>query len=155
MKMKKVLFAAMSAVLCASVCGCSSVPVEGKNDDGKEITAVLERMNKAYREKDVKAFMDQVSPSYQGDALDLKTAVENDFAVLVRVEYKTDAVTVEKTPDEGIVAARVPYSRQAASVRDGIFNKTGTALLKFKPESDGTLKLMRMPVPALYGLIIP
>lgn len=137
-------------VLCLS--GCASVR---NYRNHKAVTEALEQMNQAYRDKNVEAFMNVVSPSYRGDRDSLKTAVENDFAGLVGVTYATTPLEVTENEESGNVSAYVLFSRYADSARFGHYNENGEVLLKFKYEPDGALKLTEMPSPPLYGLIIP
>ncbi len=139
-------------VLALCLAGCASV--RGYQNH-KAVSEALERMNQAYRDKNVEAFMNVVSPSYKGDRTQLKTAVENDFAGLVGVSYVTTPLEVTENEEIGNISAYVLFSRYADSARFGHYNENGEVLLKFKYEDDGTLKLTEMPSPPLYGLIIP
>ena len=123
-------------------------------DPSVDVGQTLYRMNQAYKEKNADAFMEFVSADYQGNRSDLRLAVENDFAGFSEVEYRTSVFQTTIDKKTGNYQASVYFFRKAKSYRYGTNNQSGETVLTFRKEKDG-LKLLKMPVPALYGLIVP
>ena len=123
-------------------------------DPSNEVGKTLSQMNQAYKEKDLEAFMEFVSPRYQGNRDNLKIAVENDFAGFVEVDYRTSVFQTLVDKNTGKYEASVYYFRMARSPRYGIDNQSGETVLTFSKDN-GVLKLIKMPEPPLYGLIVP
>ena len=128
--------------------GCAAV------DPSVEVGQTLHHMNQAYKNKDLDGFMHFISPVYQGNRDDLRIAVENDFAGFTEVDYETSVFQTSVNEQTGIYRSAVYYFRTAKSPRYGIDNQSGETVLTFSKDEDG-LKLIKMPDPVLYGLIIP
>ncbi len=141
--MKKIVF--LFFVLLA---GCAVV------DPSAEVSRTLNQMNQAYKDKNVEQFMRFVSPEYDGKRDLLQIAVENDFAGFSDVDYRTSVFQTLIDPQTGVYRASVYYFRSAKSPRFGIDNLSGETMLTFVKDEDG-LKLIKMPDPGLYGLIVP
>lgn len=123
-------------------------------DPSVEVGQTLHHMNQAYKNKDIDTFMSFVSPNYQGKRDDFQLAVENDFAGFSEVDYRTSVFQTVVDKKTGNYRASVYYFRAARSPRYGIDNQSGETVLTFSREKDG-LKLVKMPAPPLYGLIVP
>lgn len=141
--MKKIVF--LFFILLA---GCAIV------DPSAEVSRTLNQMNQAYKDKNIEQFMHFVSPEYDGKRDLLQIAVENDFAGFSDVDYRTSVFQTLIDPQTGVYRASVFYSRSARSPRYGIDNQSGETTLTFVKDKDG-LKLVKMPDPELYGLIVP
>ena len=141
--MKKIVF--LFFILLA---GCAIV------DPSAEVSRTLNQMNQAYNDKNVEQFMRFVSPEYDGKRDLLQIAVENDFAGFSDVDYRTSVFQTLIDPQTGVYRASVYYFRSAKSPRYGIDNLSGETMLTFVKDKDG-LKLIKMPDPGLYGLIVP
>lgn len=141
--MKKVAF-----LFFVLLTGCAIV------DPSAEVGRTLDMMNQAYKDKDVEGFMRFVSPEYDGKRDMLQIAVENDFAGFSNVDYRTSVFQTLIDPHTGVYRASVYYFRSARSPRYGIDSQSGETTLTFTKDKDG-LKLIKMPEPELYGLIIP
>lgn len=141
--MKKIVF--LFFVLLA---GCAIV------DPSAEVSRTLDLMNQAYKDKNIEQFMSFISPEYDGKRDLLQIAVENDFAGFSDVDYRTSVFQTLIDPRTGVYRASVFYSRSARSPRYGIDNQSGETTLTFVKDKDG-LKLVKMPDPELYGLIVP
>lgn len=141
--MKKIVF--LFFILLA---GCAIV------DPSAEVSRTLNQMNQAYKDKNVEQFMRFVSPEYDGKRDLLQIAVENDFAGFSDVDYRTSVFQTLIDPQTGVYRASVYYFRSAKSPRYGIDNLSGETMLTFVKDKDG-LKLIKMPDPGLYGLIVP
>ena len=123
-------------------------------DPSAEVGKTLNKMNQAYRNKELDTFMSYVSPDYQGKRDDFQIAVENDFAGFFEVEYRTSVFKTDIDEKTGDYRASVYYFRTARSNRYGIDNQSGETVLTFSKDENG-LKLVKMPDPPLYGLIVP
>ncbi|MBR1778248.1 MAG: hypothetical protein IJ752_06670 [Alphaproteobacteria bacterium] len=123
-------------------------------DPSSEVGRTLHQMNQAYKDKDLDAFMSFVSPEYEGSRNNLQIAVENDFAGFTEVDYRTSVFQTLIDEQTGVYNASVYFFRTARSPRYGIDNQSGETVLTFSKDENG-LKLIRMPEPALYGLILP
>ena len=123
-------------------------------DPSAEVGQTLARMNQAYKEKDLDAFMALVDTNYQGNRDNFQIAVENDFAGFLEVDYRTSVFQTTIDEETGVYRASVYFVRTARSPRYGIDNQSGETVLTFSKDEDG-LKLIKMPDPPLYGLIIP
>lgn len=123
-------------------------------DPSAEVGKTLSRMNQAYQDKNLDAFMGLISPDYQGNRDNLRIAVENDFAGFVGVEYRTSVFQTKIDEKTGDYTASVYFFRTVRSPRYGTDNQSGEAVLTFSKNKDG-LKLIKMSEPALYGLIVP
>lgn len=141
--MKKIVF--LFFILLA---GCAIV------DPSAEVSRTLNQMNQAYKNKNIEQFMHFVSPEYDGKRDLLQIAVENDFAGFSDVDYRTSVFQTLIDPQTGVYRASVYYFRSAKSPRYGIDNLSGETMLTFVKDEDG-LKLIKMPDPGLYGLIVP
>lgn len=95
-----------------------------------------------------------VSPEYDGKRDLLQIAVENDFAGFSDVDYRTSVFQTLIDPQTGVYRASVYYFRSAKSPRYGVDNQSGETTLTFVKDENG-LKLIKMPDPGLYGLIVP
>ena len=144
--MKKLLKSLLVAMILS---GCAAVRYDNAADD------VLRKMNAAYANRDVDAFMQNVSPDFTGNINDLKLAVENDFVGFVSVDFNTYVAETEFDKESRIVRAKVLFLRSAKSARFGSDNQSGETTLTFDVDENGVLKLRDMPYPALYGLITP
>lgn len=141
--MKKIVF--LFFILLA---GCAIV------DPSAEVSRTLNQMNQAYKDKNIEQFMHFVSPEYDGKRDLLQIAVENDFTGFSDVDYRTSVFQTLIDPQTGVYRASVYYFRSAKSPRYGIDNLSGETMLTFVKDEDG-LKLIKMPDPGLYGLIVP
>ena len=141
--MKKIVF--LFFILLA---GCAIV------DPSAEVSRTLNQMNQAYKDKNIEQFMHFVSPEYDGKRDLLQIAVENDFAGFSDVDYRTSVFQTLIDPQTGVYRASVYYFRSVKSPRYGIDNLSGETMLTFVKDEDG-LKLIKMPDPGLYGLIVP
>lgn len=143
--MKK-FFAPMFALLVAA---CAVV------DPSEEVGRTLDLMNQAYRDKDIAAFMGFVSKNYNGERDELKIAVENDFAGFAAVDYSTSVARTVIDGETGVYGAKVSFTRSARSKRLGTDHRVGDACMTFEKDDGGTLRLLQMSKPELYGLIVP
>ncbi|MBP3403620.1 MAG: hypothetical protein J6L82_06910 [Alphaproteobacteria bacterium] len=141
--MKKIVF--LFFILLA---GCAIV------DPSAEVSRTLNQMNQAYKDKNIEQFMHFVSPEYDGKRDLLQIAVENDFAGFSDVDYRTSVFQTLIDPQTGVYRASVYYFRSAKSPRYGVDNQSGETTLTFVKDENG-LKLIKMPDPGLYGLIVP
>ena len=141
--MKKLIF-----LLFVLLAGCAVV------DPSAEVSRTLNQMNQAYKDKNIEQFMFFISPEYDGKRDQLQIAVENDFAGFSDVDYRTSVFQTLIDPQTGVYRASIYYFRSAKSPRYGIDNQSGEATLTFIKDENG-LKLVKMPDPGLYGLIIP
>ncbi len=141
--MKKIVF--LFFILLA---GCAVV------DPSAEVSRTLNQMNQAYKDKNIEQFMHFVSPEYDGKRDLLQIAVENDFAGFSDVDYRTSVFQTLIDPQTGVYRASVYYFRSAKSPRYGVDNQSGETTLTFVKDENG-LKLIKMPDPGLYGLIVP
>ena len=138
----------LTFLLVVLLAGCALV------DPSTEVGQALHQLNQAYKEKDIEAFMSLVSPDYQGNLENLKTAVENDFAGFTEVDYRTSVFQTKVDAKTGVYRSSVYYVKTARSPRYGTNNQSGEAVLTFSKDQNG-LKLTNMSDPALYGLILP
>ena len=145
MKYSAILF---SLLLSGLLSGCAIF------DPSVEVVKTLSRMNQAYQNKELDTFMSYVSPKYQGKRDDFKIAVENDFAGFTEVEYRTSVFQTTIDKETGDYQASVYYFRTARAPRYGIDNQSGEIVLTFSRDGK-RLKLVKMPNPPLYGLIVP
>ena len=141
--MKKIVF-----LLFILLAGCAIV------DPSAEVSRTLNQMNQAYKDKNIEQFMHFVSPEYDGKRDLLQIAVENDFAGFSDVDYRTSVFQTLIDPQTGVYRASVYYFRSAKSPRYGVDNQSGETTLTFVKDENG-LKLIKMPDPGLYGLIVP
>ncbi len=141
--MKKVVF-----LLFVLLAGCAVI------DPSAEVSRTLNQMNQAYKDKNIEQFMFFISPEYDGKRDQLQIAVENDFAGFSDVDYRTSVFQTLIDPQTGVYRASIYYFRSAKSPRYGIDNQSGETTLTFIKDENG-LKLVKMPDPGLYGLIIP
>ena len=141
--MKKVFF-----LIFALLAGCAII------DPSAEVSRTLNQMNQAYKDKNIEQFMHFVSPEYDGKRDLLQIAVENDFAGFSDVDYRTSVFQTLIDPQTGVYRASVYYFRSAKSPRYGVDNQSGETTLTFVKDENG-LKLIKMPDPGLYGLIVP
>ena len=144
--MKKLLKSLLTVMILS---GCAAVRYDTAAD------GVLRKMNAAYANRDVDAFMQNISPDFMGNVNDLKLAVENDFVGFVSVDFNTYVAETEFDKESRIVRAKVLFLRSAKSARLGTDNQSGETTLEFDVDEKGDLKLRDMPYPALYGLITP
>lgn len=144
--MKKLLKSLLTVMILS---GCAAVRYDTAAD------GVLRKMNAAYANRDIDAFMQNISPDFAGNVNDLKLAVENDFVGFVSVDYNTYVAETEFDKESRIVRAKVLFLRSAKSARLGTDNQSGETTLEFDVDEKGDLKLRDMPYPALYGLITP
>ncbi len=144
--MKKLLKSLLAVMILS---GCAAVRYDTAAD------GVLRKMNAAYANRDVDAFMQNISPDFTGNINDLKLAVENDFVGFVSVSFNTYVAETEFDKEARIVRAKVLFLRSAKSARFGSDNQSGETTLTFDVDENGDLKLRDMPYPALYGLITP
>lgn len=144
--MKKLLKSLLAAMILS---GCAAVRYDTAAD------GVLRKMNAAYANRDIDAFMQNISPDFMGNVNDLKLAVENDFVGFVSVDFNTYVAETEFDKESRIVRAKVLFLRSAKSARLGTDNQSGETTLEFDVDEKGDLKLRDMPYPALYGLITP
>lgn len=131
--------------------GCAAYEVRHAGD---EINSVISLMNQAYRLKEIDVFMEHVSQNYDGDRMDLKISVENDFAAFVSIDYTTTIVDVVENEETHLYYVKVIYFRQVTSARFGNDNRNDETTLVFEKDGE-TYKLVSMPSPRLYGLIYP
>lgn len=124
-------------------------------DPSEEVGRTLETMNQAYRDKDVATFMGLVSKNYDGERDELKIAVENDFAGFAAVDYSTSVARTVIDGKTGVYSAKVSFTRSARSKRLGTDRRAGDAYMAFEKDDGGTLRLLQMSKPELYGLIAP
>ena len=141
--MKKTVF-----LIFVLLCGCAII------DPSIEVSQTLNQMNQAYKDKNIEQFMSFVSPQYEGQRDQFQIAVENDFAGFSDVDYRTSVFQTLIDPKTGIYSASIYYFRSAKSPRYGVDNQSGETVLTFVKDKNG-LKLIKMPEPGLYGLIIP
>ncbi len=141
--MKKVFF-----LIFALLAGCAII------DPSAEVSRTLNQMNQAYKDKDIERFMLFISPRYEGKRDQLRLAVENDFAGFSDVDYRTSVFQTLIDPQTGIYKSSVYFFRSARSPRYGVDNQSGETVLTFVKDDNG-LKLINMPDPGLYGLIVP
>lgn len=141
--MKKVVF-----LLFVLLAGCAVI------DPSAEVSRTLNQINQAYKDKNIEQFMFFISPEYDGKRDQLQIAVENDFAGFSDVDYRTSVFQTLIDPQTGVYRASIYYFRSAKSPRYGIDNQSGETTLTFIKDENG-LKLVKMPDPGLYGLIIP
>lgn len=141
--MKKVVF-----LLFVLLAGCAVI------DPSTEVSRTLNQINQAYKDKNIEQFMFFISPEYDGKRDQLQIAVENDFAGFSDVDYRTSVFQTLIDPQTGVYRASIYYFRSAKSPRYGIDNQSGETTLTFIKDENG-LKLVKMPDPGLYGLIIP
>jgi len=144
--MKKLLKSLLAVMILS---GCAAVRYDNAAD------GVLRKMNAAYANRDVDAFIQNISPDFTGNINDLKLAVENDFVGFVSVSFNTYVAETEFDKENRIVRAKVLFLRSAKSARFGTDNQSGETTLTFDVDENGDLKLRDMPYPALYGLITP
>lgn len=144
--MKKLLKSLLTVMILS---GCAAVRYDTAAD------GVLRKMNAAYANRDIDAFMQNISPDFMGNVNDLKLAVENDFVGFVSVDFNTYIAETEFDKESRIVRAKVLFLRSAKSARLGTDNQSGETTLEFDVDEKGDLKLRDMPYPALYGLITP
>lgn len=144
--MKKLLKSLSIAMILS---GCAAVRYDTAAD------GVLRQMNAAYVNRDIDAFMQNISPNFAGNVNDLKLAVENDFVGFTSVDFNTYVAETEFDKESRIVRAKVLFLRSAKSARLGTDNQSGETTLEFDVDENGGLKLRDMPYPALYGLITP
>lgn len=144
--MKKLLKSLLTVMILS---GCAAVRYDAAAD------GVLRKMNAAYANRDIDAFMQNISPDFAGNVNDLKLAVENDFVGFVSVDFNTYVAETEFDKESRIVRAKVLFLRSAKSARLGTDNQSGETTLEFDVDEKGDLKLRDMPYPALYGLITP
>lgn len=144
--MKKLLKSLLTVMILS---GCAVVRYDTAAD------GVLRKMNAAYANRDIDAFMQNISPDFAGNVNDLKLAVENDFVGFVSVDFNTYVAETEFDKESRIVRAKVLFLRSAKSARLGTDNQSGETTLEFDVDEKGDLKLRDMPYPALYGLITP
>lgn len=144
--MKKLLKSLLTVMILS---GCAAVRYDTAAD------GVLRKMNAAYANRDIDAFMQNISPDFAGNVNDLKLAVENDFVSFVSVDFNTYVAETEFDKESRIVRAKVLFLRSAKSARLGTDNQSGETTLEFDVDEKGDLKLRDMPYPALYGLITP
>lgn len=144
--MKKLLKSLLTVMILS---GCAAVRYDTAAD------GVLRKMNAAYANRDIDAFMQNISPDFAGNVNDLKLAVENDFVGFVSVDFNTYIAETEFDKESRIVRAKVLFLRSAKSARLGTDNQSGETTLEFDVDEKGDLKLRDMPYPALYGLITP
>ena len=142
-RMKKIVF-----LLVILLTGCAIT------DPSVEVSQTLNRMNQAYKDKNIEQFMYFISPEYKGKRDLLQIAVENDFAGFSDVDYRTSVFQTLIDPHTGIYNASVYFFRSAKSPRYGVDNQSGETTLTFVKDKNG-LKLIKMSDPKLYGLIIP
>ena len=144
--MKKLLKSLLAVMILG---GCAAVRYDNAAD------GVLRKMNAAYANRDVDAFIQNISPDFTGNVNDLKLAVENDFVGFVSVDFNTYVAEAVFDKENRIVRAKVLFLRSAKSARFGTDNQSGETTLTFDVDENGDLKLLDMPYPALYGLITP
>lgn len=144
--MKKLLKSLLTVMILS---GCAAVRYDTAAD------GVLRKMNAAYANRDIDAFMQNISSDFAGNVNDLKLAVENDFVGFVSVDFNTYVAETEFDKESRIVRAKVLFLRSAKSARLGTDNQSGETTLEFDVDEKGDLKLRDMPYPALYGLITP
>lgn len=144
--MKKLLKSLLTVMILS---GCAAVRYDTAAD------GVLRKMNAAYANRDIDAFMQNISPDFAGNVNDLKLAVENDFVGFVSVDFNTYVAETEFDKESRIVRAKVLFLRSAKSARFGSDNQSSETTLTFDVDENGVLKLRDMPYPALYGLITP
>ena len=144
--MKKLLKSLLTVMILS---GCAAVRYDTAAD------GVLRKKNAAYANRDIDAFMQNISPDFSGNVNDLKLAVENDFVGFVSVDFNTYVAETEFDKESRIVRAKVLFLRSAKSARLGTGNQSGETTLEFDVDEKGDLKLRDMPYPALYGLITP
>lgn len=144
--MKKLLKSLLTVMILS---GCAAVRYDTAAD------GVLRKMNAAYANRDIDAFMQNISPDFMGNVNDLKLAIENDFVGFVSVDFNTYVAETEFDKESRIVRAKVLFLRSAKSARLGTDNQSGETTLEFDVDEKGDLKLRDMPYPALYGLITP
>lgn len=130
------------------VSGCAMI------DPSIEVSRTLNQMNQAYKDKNIEQFMSFIGSDYDGRRDELRIAVENDFAGFSDVDYRTSVFQTLIDPQTGVYRASVYYFRSAKSPRYGVDNQSGETVLTFEKNEDG-LKLIEMPDPGLYGLIVP
>ena len=130
------------------VSGCAMI------DPSIEVSRTLNQMNQAYKDKNIEQFMSFIGSDYDGKRDELRIAVENDFAGFSDVDYRTSVFQTLIDPQTGVYRASVYYFRSAKSPRYGVDNQSGETTLTFVKDENG-LKLIKMPDPGLYGLIVP
>ncbi len=144
--MKKLLKSLLAAMILS---GCAAVRYDTAAD------GVLRKMNAAYANRDIDAFMQNISPDFTGNVNDLTRAVDNEFGGFVSVDLNTYVAETVCDKESRVVRAKVLFLRSAKSARLGTDNQSGETTLEFDVDEKGDLKLRDMPYPALYGLITP
>ena len=118
--MKKLLKSLLTVMILS---GCAAVRYDTAAD------GVLRKMNAAYANRDIDAFMQNISPDFMGNVNDLKLAVENDFVGFVSVDFNTYVAETEFDKESRIVRAKVLFLRSAKSARLGTDNQSGETTL--------------------------
>lgn len=139
----------LCCLLIWGIQGCSTVT----NIDRANIA--LSQLNKAYQFRDADAFMTLVSPNYESNLEDLKTAVENDMVGFESILYATTVIDVQYDEQTKLYTAFIHYNREIRSPRFGIEHANGDVALTFELDKKGHFILRKMPYPTIYGLITP
>ena len=152
--MKKWLVCVFSVLLS----GCVTLLMQQENYWALT-SNVLEKMNQAYMAKNFQDFSSYVAPETVFNRDDFLTAVQNDFAGFVTVEYETKIRDLRFFKNEGqinqTVEVLVEFSRSAFTYRYGTSLEMGETLLTFEMTPQKQFFLKDMGTPLLYGLVAP
>ncbi len=130
-----------------------AAPQQGVPPDRYEkmVKDTLATMERTYEQKNLRAFMDLVSPDFAGDDFLMYRAVRRDFRFFddIRLSLYVDSFSVDT---KGRAQVTVKYTRSVIANRDGrTYRDTGLTQLTFHVD-EGRAKLYDMKFPMVFGL---
>lgn len=128
---------------------CREIKISDENITSK-IKEVLDDMFKAYSDKNLQAFMRNVSNDFAGDRDFLELAIKKDFSALdnIRIHYTINNIA----SGQKVIAVSLTYSRSFLSKKSGtITQDNGITEMVFKIQNNRFM-LYSMKKPLLFGL---
>lgn len=115
-----------------------------------QVKQVLDDMVNAYRQRNIRAFMNHVSKDFRGEFSLLTLGVRRDFRSFDDVDLRY--IVVNTAGGDGKAEFTVVYQRRVISARDGhSYKDSGLTQLLFVNEN-GQAKLLSMKYPLLFGV---
>lgn len=124
---------------------------QGTVRDDQKVKDVLSELTLAYQNKDIRSFMQNVSPAFSLGKSRLEQAVQRDFAALgnVAIRYTVNRIAYA---DGGRISVDIFFQRTISSRKTGqTLNDSGETQFVFEPASRGP-QLYALKSPVIFGI---
>lgn len=152
--MSKVMVFACCLLLCLALCpwpGATGTAADLPDERLEmQVKQALDEMVHAYRQRNIRVFMNHVSKDFRGEYSLLALGVRRDLRSFDDVDLRY--VVVNTAGGDGKAEFTVIFQRRVISSRDGLsYKDSGMTQLLFESEN-GQAKLVSMKYPLLFGV---